>query len=219
LQETAVSLIWSLSTLGGLFMSDHYYSIQPTSKNEHRDFEANLLGHSLIFKTDAGVFSKKGVDFGSRLLIETAKIQEYAVVLDLGCGYGPIGISVAFAYPHTHVVMVDVNQRAVSLASENAKRNRVRDRVELFVSDGFSEITDRKFDHILFNPPIRVGKPVIYRLFSEAKEHLRSGGSLWIVIRKQQGAASARTELERIYSEVHLVEQKKGYWILQALND
>ncbi|SEN60294.1 class I SAM-dependent methyltransferase [Lihuaxuella thermophila] len=200
-------------------MSDHYYSPQPASKNEHREFQASLLGHTLTFITDAGVFSKKGVDFGSRLLIETAEIGNASTVLDLGCGYGPIGIAVAVRYPQAHVVMVDINERAVHLAAENARRNGLGNRVEVVRSDGFAEIANRKFDRILFNPPIRVGKAAVYRLFAEAKEHLNPGGSLWVVIRKQQGAASARAELERLYPSVNLARQKKGYWILEAVSD
>lgn len=197
---------------------DHYYSSQPASKSEQRVVQAELLGHSLTFQTDAGVFSKKGVDFGSRLLIETAEIKRSSKILDLGCGYGPIGIALAVADPSVQITMVDVNERAVHLARENARRNRVADRIQILVSDGFQNIADEKFDQILFNPPIRVGKSVIYRLFAEAKKHLKPGGSLWIVIRKQQGAVSARAELERIYQTVHLVQQKKGYCILQAVN-
>ncbi|MBA4495879.1 class I SAM-dependent methyltransferase [Paenactinomyces guangxiensis] len=200
-------------------MSDHYYSPQPTSQREQRQFQANLLGHSFVFQTDAGVFSKKGVDFGSRLLIETAEIGTGASVLDLGCGYGPIGIALAASYPQAHIVMVDINERAVKLAAENANRNRVADRIELLVSDGFSAIANRQFNQILFNPPIRVGKAIIYRLFAETKQHLKPGGSLWIVIRKQQGAGSARAQLERLYEKVRLVKQKKGYCIIQAVRD
>jgi 16S rRNA (guanine1207-N2)-methyltransferase len=200
-------------------MSDHYYSPQPASKNEQREFHASLLGHTLTFLTDAGVFSKKGVDFGSRLLIETAEIGNDSSVLDLGCGYGPIGIAVAVHYPQSHVVMVDINERAVHLAAENVKRNGLEARVEVLVSDGFTEIAGRRFDRILFNPPIRVGKAAVYRLFAEARDHLNPGGSLWIVIRRQQGAASARAELERLYPRVNLARQKKGYWILEAVSD
>lgn len=198
-------------------MSDHYYSAKPTSERDEREIHAELLGHSLTFQTDAGVFSKKGIDFGSRLLIETAEMGNTTSVLDLGCGYGPIGIAIATAYPQVRVTLVDVNERAVQLAKWNAERNRVANRVELVVSDGFTGLAGRSFEQILFNPPIRTGKVTIYQLFAEAKEHLAPGGSLWIVIRKQQGATSARAELERIFTEVELVEQKKGYCIFQGV--
>jgi 16S rRNA (guanine1207-N2)-methyltransferase len=106
----------------------------------------------------------------------------------------------------------------VELALENARANQVSDRTEILVSDGFEAIVDKQFDHVLFNPPIRAGKAVIYRLFSEAKQVLKPEGSLWIVIRKQQGAASAKRELESKYPVVEVVEQKKGYWVIRARN-
>ncbi len=183
---------------------------------ENRQITAELNGHKLTFQTDAGVFSKKGIDFGSRLLIESAELLESAHVLDLGCGYGPVGIGLAIHYPMISVKMVDINERAVELAKANAKANQVADRVQVVVSDGFAELFGEQFDVILCNPPIRVGKTFIYQLFQDAYNHLRPSGALWIVIRKQQGAASARKELESIYSSVDLVAQKKGYCIFCA---
>ncbi|MFC7442672.1 class I SAM-dependent methyltransferase [Laceyella putida] len=197
-------------------MSEHYFSANPQAKSDEREVLAQLLGHSLRFRTDAGVFSKKGVDFGSRLLVETAEIDPAAHVLDLGCGYGAVGIAIAKAVPRANVVMVDVNERAVKLAAQNAQMNRVAGSVQVLQSDGFHAIRNQQFDHILFNPPIRTGKAVIYRLFHEAADALKPTGSLWIVIRKQQGAASAKKELESIFHEVDVVEQKKGYWIICA---
>jgi 16S rRNA (guanine1207-N2)-methyltransferase len=197
-------------------MTEHYFSANPHVKSEVRQIKANLLGMPFTFKTDAGVFSKKGIDFGSRLLIETVKVEPASHVLDLGCGYGAIGIAVAKATPRANVVMVDVNERAVELAKENARVNQVEANTDLFVSDGFSAIKQIQFDHILFNPPIRAGKATIYRLFAEAKAQLAKNGSLWIVIRKQQGAASAKKELETHFADVQVVAQKKGYWIICA---
>ncbi|RAL23239.1 class I SAM-dependent methyltransferase [Thermoflavimicrobium daqui] len=197
-------------------MHEHYYSSNPSAKSEERCFQAHLLEHSFTFYTDSGVFSKKGIDFGSRLLIENVSLQQEKTVLDLGAGYGPIGITLARAYPQLSVVMVDINERAIALAKRNAEVNRVIGQVECIVSEGFSELANRSFDMILFNPPIRIGKSAIYELFSEAKSHLVPGGSLWIVIRKKQGAESAKKELERNYDHVEVVAQKKGYWIIQA---
>jgi 16S rRNA (guanine1207-N2)-methyltransferase len=197
-------------------VSEHYFSANPLAKSEEREVMAELRGHSLRFHTDAGVFSKKGVDFGSRLLVETAQIEPGSRVLDLGCGYGAIGIAIAKAVPQTTVVMVDVNERAVKLAEQNARRNRVDGMVQVLKSDGFSAIHGQQFDCILFNPPIRTGKETIYRLFREAADAMVPDGSLWIVIRKQQGAASAKKELASYFQDVEVVEQKKGYWIICA---
>lgn len=200
-------------------MADHYFSRQPESKSEERQFQAVLLGQSFRFKTDAGVFSKRGIDFGSRLLIESAEIEPKSAVLDLGCGYGAVGIAVCKTVPDVKVTMADVNERAVQLAKENAAMNQVDDHVEILVSDGFSQLQAKKFDHILLNPPIRAGKSTVYRLFKEASFALYPGGSLWIVIRKQQGAESAKKELEQLYPDVEVVHKKKGYVIIRSRND
>ncbi|MGA8943416.1 MAG: class I SAM-dependent methyltransferase [Thermoactinomyces sp.] len=200
-------------------MSNHYFSAKPEVQREERKIQAVLLGRSFTFYTDAGVFSKRGIDFGSRLLIETVKIEPESRVLDLGCGYGAIGIAIGKTVPHVKVTMVDINERAVQLAKENAVLNQVEDRVEILVSDRFAALEGRKFDHILLNPPIRAGKKTVYRLFEEASNALDSGGSLWIVIRKQQGAVSAKKELEQLFSVVNVIERKKGYWVIWSRND
>jgi 16S rRNA (guanine1207-N2)-methyltransferase len=202
-----------------LSMADHYFSRQPESKSEEREIQAVLSGKYFRFKTDAGVFSKKGIDFGTRLLIESAEIEPESAVLDLGCGYGPVGIAVSETVPDVKVTMVDVNERAVQLAKANAALNQADGRVEILVSDGFSQLQGRKFDHILLNPPIRAGKPTIYRLFKEASDALHPGGSLWIVIRKQQGAESAKKELEQLFADVDVVRKKKGYVIIRSRKD
>lgn len=112
--------------------------------------------------------------------------------------------------------MVDVNRRALQLAQKNAELNGVSDRVEILESDGLQEMGNRRFASILTNPPIRTGKQTVYRLFRESHEQLEPGGSLWVVIRKQQGGPSAKKELESLFSEVVLVEKKKGFWILHS---
>lgn len=200
-------------------MSNHYYSSKPESKHKKRCIKAQLCGKELSFQSDAGVFSKKGVDFGSRLLIESVQLAGQEYILDLGCGYGPVGIAIAKIHPSLKVQMVDINERAVALAAENARLNHVYDQITVKVSDGFKELQGQKFDAILCNPPIRVGKAFIYQLFSQSREHLLDGGSLWIVIRKQQGAASAKEELTRLFDQVEQVEQKKGYCIFLAKNN
>jgi len=197
-------------------MTEHYYSSQPDTAHDVREINAQLRGRAFRFLTDAGVFSKKGVDFGSRLLIETAALPDAGVFADVGCGYGPIGIAVVATVPDSRAVLMDVNARAVTLARKNAEINGVADRVTALVSDGFAAAGERRFDAVLINPPIRAGKQVVYRLFAEARDHLKPSGTLWVVIRKKQGAASARDELNRLFASVDVAKQKKGYWILRA---
>lgn len=197
-------------------MSDHYYSEQPQSPHALKTLTITLKNHDLTFTTDSGVFSKDRIDFGTRLLIETfSSDKAQGDLLDLGCGYGPIGITLAKDYPNRHITLIDVNERAVMLAKKNASQNNVSN-VEVLQSDGFSNLTNKKFAAIITNPPIRAGKKLIYALFAKSIEHLQENGSLWIVIQKKQGAPSAIKYLKSIYSKVEVKARKKGYFIICA---
>ncbi|WP_413364086.1 class I SAM-dependent methyltransferase [Lysinibacillus sp. 3P01SB] len=197
-------------------MSDHYYSNKPQTESKPRQWKFTLLGHSFTFETDAGVFSKSEVDFGSRVLIDAFDMPEAAGdVLDVGCGYGPIGLSIAKANPERFVHMMDINTRAITLAEKNAKLNGIQN-VRIFESDGLAAVGDIQAAAILTNPPIRAGKETIFRFYDESYEKLVEGGELWIVIQKKQGAPSTVSHLEELFSEVEVVEKKKGYWIIKA---
>lgn len=197
-------------------MSEHYYSKQPTVKHDRKELEVVLRKRTWRFITDAGVFSKNDIDYGSRLFIETMELPLDATVLDMGCGYGPIGLSAAVLASQGHVVLADVNERALELAGENAKRNGLEN-VEIVRSDLFTALEGRTFSHILTNPPIRAGKQVVHQLFDDAFHHLAKGGELWIVIQKKQGAPSAVAKLEQLFAKVQLMEQSKGYRIIKAV--
>ncbi len=196
-------------------MSEHYYSGQPQTAHDERRIEASLRGRSWRFWTDAGVFSKGGVDFGSKLLIETMTIPGSAKVLDVGCGYGPIGLNAAVLATAGHVTMVDVNERAVKLAKRNAADHGIGN-VTVLASDLYSKVPEASYDIVLSNPPIRAGKSVVHALFEGAAERLKDTGELWIVIQKKQGAPSAVEKLEGLFDAVELVERDKGYWIVKA---
>ena len=198
-------------------MSDHYYTRSPRSESDRRRFETVLRGRRLKFETDAGVFSRSEVDFGSRLLVETADIPDGARVLDVGCGYGPIGLAIAASLPNARVTMVDINERAVALARANAERNGLRN-VTVLESDLLEAVRGETFDAVLTNPPIRAGKAVVHRIFAEALEALAPGGALWVVIRKQQGAPSAMERLKELFGpdNVRMAARDKGYHILRA---
>jgi 16S rRNA (guanine1207-N2)-methyltransferase len=136
-------------------------------------------------------------------------------VLDVGCGYGPIGISAAHLAPKGHVTMLDINSRAVELARENALHNGIRN-VTVMESDVLSALEGQKFDVILTNPPIRAGKAIVHQIFEEAYRHLNEGGTLWVVIQKKQGAPSAAAKLESLFPVVEEVGKDKGYRIMRA---
>jgi 16S rRNA (guanine1207-N2)-methyltransferase len=197
---------------------EHYYTSKPASSRETIRFQAVLRGRQLSFLSDAGVFSKNGIDFGSTLLIESMNIPVGAKVLDVGCGYGPIGLSAAVLSNPGLVTMVDVNNRALELARENAAANAITN-VRIMQSDALEQVLDESFDCILTNPPIRAGKEVVHRIFQQAFDCLNSGGQLWVVIQKKQGAPSAFAKLEQLFGEGQVVEtaKDKGYKIFRAL--
>ncbi|MEW9672307.1 class I SAM-dependent methyltransferase [Ammoniphilus sp. 3BR4] len=197
-------------------MSEHYYSSRPSVEHDEKDFSFDLRGFSLKFRTDAGVFSRERIDYGSVLLIEEMEIGMKDDVLDMGCGYGPIGLAAAKLASEGKVWMADVNERAVALAKENALRNNIHN-VEIIQSFLFENLPDQKFDVILTNPPIRAGKQTVHQIFEDAYAHLKENGALWIVIQKKQGAPSAMNKLNKMYQQVQKVTQDKGYWIIKAL--
>lgn len=197
-------------------MAEHYYSKTPDSKSSPMTWDFKLRENTFTFTTDNGVFSKKEVDFGSRMLIEAFTEPEVAgEILDLGCGYGPIGISLAKSFPDRHIVMSDINERALELAKQNAKHNRL-DNIKLENSDRLEAFEKERFAAVLTNPPIRAGKQVVHQMFEESCQALKENGELWVVIQKKQGAPSALQKLEELFKEVDTVEKKKGYFIFKA---
>lgn len=198
-------------------MNDHYYSAKPKSQSDRRSFETTLRGVRLKLTSDAGVFSRDGVDYGSRVLIDLMEIKPDDQVLDVGCGYGPMGLTAARLAPQGHVTMIDINERAVELAELNAKENGISN-VSFHPSDLFAAVKDRAFDVILSNPPIRAGKTVVHKLLADAVDYLKPGGSLWIVIQNKQGAPSARAKLEEVFGEDHVTEvgKDKGFRVYRS---
>lgn len=199
-------------------MSEHYYSRDPKVKSDPKEWSAVLRGKTLRFKTDAGVFSKGEVDFGSRLLAEAFVLPESeGAILDVGCGYGPIGLSIAASFPERSIHMVDVNERALSLAAHNAGQNAVEN-VEIYPSDALSGVTTNGFAAILTNPPIRAGKETVFNFYEGAFLKLVAGGELWVVIQKKQGAPSTISRLEELFgNDVETVVKKRGYYILRVV--
>lgn len=197
-------------------MSEHYYSRDPKVESNPMFWNYTLRNHKLKFKTDNGVFSKGEVDFGSRLLIETFMFPEInGDVLDVGCGYGPIGLSVA-KETNRKIHMVDVNERAIQLAKDNAVVNDILN-VLIYESDRLINVAEFGFAAILTNPPIRAGKKIVHDIFEQSYHHLAEKGELWVVIQKKQGAPSAINKLTEIFGNVETVAKEKGYFILRAV--
>ncbi|AYC30623.1 class I SAM-dependent methyltransferase [Paenisporosarcina cavernae] len=197
-------------------MSDHYYSKKPQVSSNPTSWRFQLRGHSFTFETDAGVFSKNEVDFGSRVLIES--FQEPLLsgdFLDVGCGYGPIGLSLAKSFPDRTIEMVDVNERAIDLSKKNAQHNGIQN-VRIYESDGLEKVAG-EFAAILTNPPIRAGKETIFRIYEGAARSLKEQGELWVVIQKKQGAPSSLEKLKQLFSDAEVVDKERGYWIIRAV--
>lgn len=198
-------------------MSEHYYTKDPQVESQPNEWSTQLRGKEFRFKTDAGVFSKGEVDFGSRLLAETFVMPKVkGNILDVGCGYGPIGLSIAASFPERKVQMIDVNERALALSEFNAGNNEVSN-VEVYSSDGLSSVTGNEFAAILTNPPIRAGKRTIFKFYDDAFSKLQAGGELWVVIQKKQGAPSTEKHLEELFGNVETLVRRKGYHIFKAI--
>jgi 16S rRNA (guanine1207-N2)-methyltransferase len=197
-------------------VTNHYYSKEQNVESAPRFIEFTLRKHLLRFKTDNGVFSKGEVDFGSRVLVEAFDFPSInGDLLDVGCGYGPIGLTLAKEDQNRVVHMVDVNERAMALASENAQANQIHN-VKVYESDCLNSVQKKDFAAIVTNPPIRAGKKVVHTILEQSFEHLEVGGQLWAVIQKKQGAPSAIEKLKEIFAEVEVVEKNKGYFIIKA---
>lgn len=197
-------------------MTEHYFSDHPETPSDRRVIRSTIRDVSMEFITDAGVFSKNFIDFGTRLLIESLQLEGKKTILDVGCGYGPIGLYTAKLFPHAKITLIDINERALTLAKENTVRNEVNN-VEILRSNGFEELSGRTFDAVITNPPIRAGKKIVHRIFEHSFHHLNDNGELWVVIQKKQGAPSALQKLEHLYSTVNEVAKKKGYRIYRAV--
>ena len=193
-------------------MPDHYYTENPNSAHDERRIALRALGNDLTFVTDAGVFSRDGLDRGTEVLLEALPPLE-GRVLDLGCGWGAVGVALGKRYPALDIVMTDINSRAVELARRNLAENGVT--AAVLQGDGFDAVEGR-FDAIVTNPPIRAGKAVIYGLFARARDYLEPDGALYVVIRKQQGAPSALKYLKEVYARAETVDRGSGFHVLRA---
>lgn len=191
----------------------HYFTNEENLKSEIEKVIAEINGIPFYFYTDNGVFSKGELDFGTELLLKNFKYDNpnNKTLLDIGCGCGPIGIyasHLGFA-----VDMSDVNKRAIHLSKMSLKEQSLN--ANVFESDAYKNIIN-KYDYIVSNPPIRVGKEKLYEIVMNAKEHLKDGGSLWIVVKKQQGAESMLRDMKNAYKTVEVIAKKKGFFIIKA---
>ncbi|HYF96034.1 MAG TPA: class I SAM-dependent methyltransferase [Symbiobacteriaceae bacterium] len=197
-------------------MSEHYYTARPETAHDEAVFTAELRGMAFTFVTDSAVFSRERVDFGSALLIEAMQVGPADTVLDLGCGYGPIGTAAAKLATAGRVYMVDVNERAAGLARRNLAENGITN-AEVRTGDGLGPVAGIRFDKVLTNPPIRAGKQTIYRMIDDAHQALKSGGAIYVVIQTKQGAPSMKKKLTEVFGDAEDVEREAGYHVFRAV--
>ena len=191
----------------------HYFDENPNLEHNRKELSFRFSGLNYTFISDAGVFCKNNIDAGTEiLLVQVVNDVVGKKVLDLGCGYGVVGVVIGKIF-EADIDMIDINSRAIECSISNAQRNNVV--ANIYQSNGFEKVTST-YDTIILNPPIRAGKDVIYKLFEDSYKYLNQDGKLWIVIRKQHGAASAQKKLNEIFEEVKLVKKDLGYYVYCA---
>ncbi len=196
-------------------MGEHYSTRRPTSSRRPASLSVAVRGVTLRLRTDAGVFSRGGVDRGTELLADALDVGPCELILDLGCGYGVLGIAAAKLSEGGHVILTDVNERAAGLAKENLRENRIAN-AEVRVGDLYEPVRDLAFDTIVCNPPLRAGRGVVDRIVSEAPGHLLEGGRLWLVARTKQGADALRKRMARVFGNAEIVRRGSGYKVLRS---
>ena len=193
-------------------MAKMYFAENPDAEHDIHKLKVQLLGQNVTFLTDAGVFSKKMIDYGSQALLKCLDFHKQESVLDVGCGYGTLGLTLVKA-KEVEATLVDINQRALDLARQNAERNQVL--ATIFQSNIYQNVEGR-FHHIISNPPIRAGKQIVHEVITGSYTHLLDGGDLTIVIQKKQGAPSAKAKMEEVFGNCEILKKDKGYYILRS---
>ncbi len=191
-------------------LAEHYYSTVPTSKLSLKTIKFTYNFKTFEFVTAPSVFSHKKIDKGTQLLIQRMKLPDTGRVLDLGCGYGVIGIVVASTNPNLKVVMTDINKRAVKLARLNCRKNNVHAQVKW--GNLYEPVKDTSFDVILTNPPVTSGLEKVFSIVEQALFHLNPYGSLQLVIKK--GNKTIKKKMRKVFEKVVELDKKAGYRVL-----
>lgn len=195
---------------------EHYFTNNQNLKSELRDINFSFNEYNFMFKSDNGVFSKNKIDYASLFLVKTFlanKENSFKNILDVGCGYGFIGITLSKILD-VHVDMCDINKRAVHLCKMNIDLNKVDGNV--FESNIYENVVNN-YDLIITNPPIRAGKEVLMSFLKNGLAKLNKNGELWFVISKDQGAKSVKKELEK-EKKLQIIDKSKGFWVFSVKN-
>lgn len=197
---------------------EHYFTALPKSKTELGVIHTNLQGKPFTFLTDSSVFSKKRIDSGTRLLIESMILpKQKGNVLDVGCGYGAIGIAAATFNPRLHVVLTDVNSRAIHLAKQNIERNLATN-AETRCGTLYETVKELAFDCILSNPPVSAGMETVRTIVSEAPKVMTGKATFQMVIRWKKGGKTLQGFFEEVFGNSEVLARESGYRVLLAEN-
>lgn len=196
-------------------MSEQYFTQRPRSPRHPTSFEVTIRGRPFRFYTEGGVFSAGGLDRGTELLLEALDVGPCELILDLGCGYGALGIVAAHLSQGGRVILTDVNRRAANLATKNLRANAIENG-EVHRGDLYAPVGELAFDHILCNPPIRAGRELVARIIHGAPQHLLDGGRLWLVVRTKQGGHSLERLMAETFGNATVVKRGSGYRVLQS---
>ncbi len=194
-------------------MKEHYYIEKPKAEFRKYLIKDTLRGFELTFNSASGVFSATQIDNGTRVLIENMQIK--GNVLDLGCGYGAVGIVAAKLCPKCQVILTDINRRAVMLAKQNLKLNKIKN-AEVRKGNLYTPVKDEKFDVILLNPPMSAGRKLCLEMIHKAPKYLKSKGSLQIVAKKNKGGEFLFKEMDKIFKRTEVLAKKTGFWVYKG---
>ena len=195
---------------------EQYFTERPRSRSSPRTLRFLYRGELLAFVVDQGVFAAHGLGPGTALLIENLTIGRTDRVLDLGCGWGAVGVAAAKAARDGRVVLTEVNRRAARLAAKNLERNRVLN-AEVRVGAFFEPVRGERFGLIATNPPYRAGRPHVLRILTEAVDHLTDGGRLVVVGKGSQGIRFYQEWLGSFWpGPVEVLARGSGYRVLEA---
>ena len=195
----------------------HYFISKDHKESDYFSYTDTINGKTYTFKSVDSVFSKDKIDDGTRVLLDTV-LNEYdditGKVLDFGCGVGVIGIVLKDNYENADVTMCDINKTCIELSSKNIKTNNVE--CTIIESNLYENIKDN-FDYIITNPPIKVGKEILFAVVSDGYLHLNNGGHMVLVIRKSHGEESMKKHMTNIFGNCEILKRDKGYYILRSI--
>jgi len=194
---------------------DHYFSSEPKSSDHFGIIKANLRGHNFQFLTSSSVFSKKKVDLGTHVLIDAMVLPQTGCVLDIGCGYGAVGITAAASNPKLRILMTDINMRAVRLARKNIETNHIRN-AQVLYGYLYEPVESMLFDCVLSNPPVSAGMSIVKAIIKGAHKVLAPGGSFQMVIRSKIGAKTLPEAFVEAFGNCEVLSRESGFRVFMG---